>query len=220
MKFELIGKTKGKVTWVKGFTIKLGQKDKRPAAQMRLMATVSNTILDTFSAGMREFLFEKAKGSEKVQKQLEGVEVVSDLPNLREPGVKLGALHWEDEQTGCTITIDRAIDPIVLKDCKVDNFKIAAKDGGSVQVFFTVTTGELDQDTSGSLLMLNQIEIMFELVGPAPLSAKQAQLTEEEQPLGDGNTPLKALQASTKTATKAPGKGKPDAANAKVKRRA
>jgi len=200
MKLEFIGHTKGKVTKVLGFTIKMGQKDTRPAAQMRVMATVPNSILDKFSPGMREFLFEKAKTSEKTQKQLEGIEVVSDLPNLREPGVKLGALHWEDEQTGCTFIVDRAIDPLKLGDCKVNKFKIAPKDGGSVQVFFTLTTGEIDQETAGQLLLLNQTEIVFELTAPEPLSAKQRVIEEEQTPEG-------ALKAAVKKdAPKAPAK--------------
>lgn len=199
MNVEFIGKTKGKITKVGGFTIKMGQKDTRAAVQFRCMATVPNSILDKFSPGMREFLFERAKGSEKVQKQLEGVEVVSDLPNLREPGVKLGALHWDDEQTGCTFSIDRAINPITLKDCKANKFKIAPKDGGSVQVFFTVTTGELDRETSGDMLLLNQQEIQFELVAPAPISEKQQELEEDD---GPGLTPVKALANSAKAEKK------------------
>jgi hypothetical protein len=190
MRLEFIGHTKGKVTKVGGFTIKLGQKDTRPAAWLRVMATVPNDVLDKFSPGMREFLFEKAKGGEKVQKQLDGVEVVSDLPNLREPGVKLGALHWDDEQTGCAFIVDRAIDPIKVGDCKVNKFKIAPKDGGTVQVFFTLTTGELDRETAGELVLLNQQEIVFELTAPAPLSSKQ-QSIEPEEP---GLTPLQAMK--------------------------
>jgi hypothetical protein len=173
MRFELIGKTKAKFTKVQPFCIKLGQKDTRPAAQLRVMATVSNAILDKFSPGLREFLFEKAKGSEKVQKQLDGVEVISDLPNLREPGVKLGALHWDDEQTGCTLVIDRAIDPIRLPDCKIDKFKIASRDGGSVQVFFTATTGEIDRDTAGDLLLMHQADVVIELTAPEIISQQQ-----------------------------------------------
>lgn len=226
MRLEFIGKTKGKVTKIHGFTIKLGQKDTLPAAQIRVMATVSNTILDQFTPGMREWLFEKAKGSEKTQKQLEGVEVVSDMPNLREPGVKLGALHWDDEQTGCTFTVDRAIDPIVVKDCKAGKFTIAAKDGGSVQVFFTLTTGELDRETAGNLLLLNKSDILFELT--AAQVHQQGEL-EDEKPAADdkggastppavksrrgGGNPITPIAALKKAA-------KNDAANAAGKARA
>lgn len=182
MRFELIGKTKAKFTKVMPFCIKLGQKETRPAAQLRVMATVSNAVLDKFSPGLREFLFEKAKGSEKVQKQLDGVEVLSDLPNLREPGVRLGALHWDDEQTGCTLIIDRAIDPICLPDCKIEKFKIVSKDGGSVQVFFTVTTGEIDRDTGGDLLLMHQAEVIIELTAPEIISQQQDLEEEQETP--------------------------------------
>lgn len=224
MKLEFCGKTKGKVTKVGGFTIKLGQKETLPAAQLRVMATVANSILDKFSPGMREFLFEKAKGSEKNQKQLEGIEVVSDLPNLREPGVKLGALHWDDEQTGCTFTVDRAIDPIVVKDCKASDFKIVARDGGSVQVFFTLTTGEIDRETAGDLLLLKSTEVLFEL--SAPQVHQQADIEDEDKdddqpgepaatpaPVKSRRgattlTPIKALEKATKTGGAANTEGK------------
>lgn len=189
MKVEFIGKTPAKMTKVQPFVIKLGQKDKRPAAQLRVMATVPNHILNTFAPGMREFLFEKAKGSDKVQKQLEGVEVVSELPNLREPGVKMGAIHWEDEQTGCTLTIDRAIEPIRLADGKANKFKIVPKDGGSVQVFFTYTTAEIDQETAGLLMLMHQADILIELTVPAPLQV-QGKIGDDDE---DQLTPEKAL---------------------------
>jgi hypothetical protein len=206
MRLQFIGKTKGKVVKVGGYTIKLGQSDKRSAAQFRVMATVSNAILDTFSPGLRAFLYEKAKANEKEQKQLDGIEVVSDLPTLREPGVKLGALRWEDEQTGCTFIIDRAINPIKLPDCKVEKIKLVAQDGGTVQVFFNCTTGELDRDTSGDLLLLNQQDIMFELTAPEP-AAQASIITEEEE--GPGYTPEQALADSMAEAgTAAEGRAK------------
>lgn len=223
MRLEFIGKTKGKVTNVTGYTIKLGQKDTRDAAQLRVMATVPNAVLDQFSPGMREFLFEKAKGSAKAQKQLEGVEVVSDLPSLREPGVKLGALHWDDEQTGCTFIVDRAIQPIKLSDCKASGFKIVARDGGSVQVFFTLTTGEIDRDTAGDVLLLKSKEIMFELTAAQVLQKD----IEDEKPgaddkggtstppavksrRGPGNpiTPIAALKKSVRNGSAANTAGK------------
>lgn len=224
MRLEFIGKTKGKVTKVNGYTIKLGQKDTRDAAQLRVMATVANSILDKFSPGMREFLFEKGKGSEKVQKQLEGVEVVSDLPNLREPGVKLGALHWDDEQTGCTFIVDRAIAPIKLADCKASDFKIVARDGGTVQVFFTLTTGEIDRETAGDMILLKSKDIMFELT--AAQVHQEQQDIEDEPAAGKGKgseaaapvksrrgagtvlTPIAALKKSEKTAANTEGKAR------------
>jgi hypothetical protein len=225
MRLEFIGKTKGKITKVGGFTIKLGQKDTLPAAQMRVMAEAPNSILDKFTPGMREFLFEKAKGSEKTQKQLEGIEVVSDLPTLREPGAKLGALHWEDEQTGSTFIVDRAIDPIRLPDCRASKFKIVPKDGGSVQVFFTLTTGEIDRETAGELLLLNKQDIMFELTAPQVHQRELDEPDDDEAPAdtstppaakgrrgGAALTPIDAL----KKADKATGK----AANASTKKKA
>lgn len=163
MRLEFVGKHKGRITEVAGFTIKLGQKDNRPAAQLHVRATAPNSILDKFSPRIRALLFEKAAGSERMQKQLEGIDVVSDLPNLTEEGSKLGTLSWNDEQTGCTFVIDRAIDPLKLRDCKASDFKIRSRDGGTVQVDFALITGEIDRDTAGDLLLLKDTDIMFEL---------------------------------------------------------
>jgi hypothetical protein len=199
MRLEFIGKTKGRITDVAGFTIKLGQKDNRPAAQLHVRATAPNAILDKFSPRIRTLLFEKAAGSEKMQKQLEGIEVVSDLPNLTEEGSKLGTLSWNDEQTGCTFIVDRAIDPLKLRDCKASDFKIRSRDGGTVQVDFTLVTGEIDRDTAGDLLLLKDTDIMFELEAA---QVHQQELPSEEdgdEPddagdgLGEELTPEKAL---------------------------
>lgn len=195
MRLEFVGKTKGKITKVGGYTIKLGQKETLPAAQMRVMATAPNAILNQFSPRMRELLYEKAKGSDKVQKQLEGVEVVSDLPNLTEEGAKLGALSWNDEQTGCTFIVDRAIDPLRLENCKATSFKIVSRDGGSVQVFFTLTTGEIDRETAGDLLLLKNTEILFELTAP---QVHQRKLEEDDDEAGEAAKPPPAAKSRRK----------------------
>lgn len=194
MRLQFIGKTKGKITDVHGFSIKLGQKDIRPAAQLSVVATTSNSILDQFSSRMLAVLFEKAAGSEKMQKQLEGIEVVSERPNLTEEGMKLGTLSWRDEQTGCTMFIDRATGPLKLPNCKADNFKIKCLDGGTVRVAFTLTTGEIDRDTAGDLLLLKDTDILFELTA-AQVHERQRDIEgeDDDEPTEEPLTPEKAL---------------------------
>lgn len=181
MRFELIGKTRAKLCKVENQSKKMGQKELLPAIKIRIMATVPNTVLEMFDPTLRAFLYEKTAPSDKEQKQLEGIEVVTDMPQLRQAGVKLGALHWEDEQTGCTLVIDFGLggdSNIVLGDCKVDNFKLVPKDGGTTQVFFTLFSTDVDRETLGDIGMLHQHEVEIEL--SAPKVAQQQALPETE----------------------------------------
>jgi hypothetical protein len=169
MRFELIGKTRAKLCKVENQSKKMGQKELVPAIKVRVMATVPNTVLEMFDPTLRGFLYEKTDGDGKEQKQLEGIEVVSDMPQLRQAGVKLGALHWDEVQTGCTLLIDYGMggdSNIVLGDCKVDNFKLVPKDGGTTQVHFTLFSTDVDRETLGDIGMLHQHEVEIELTAP------------------------------------------------------
>lgn len=200
MRFQLIGFHAGKLTKVEPFAIKLGQKQTLPAAKLRVMVTGPNKLLEQFDPALRAYLYEKAKADAVTQKTLDGIEVVSDLPTLREPGAKLGALKWDDEQTGCTFTIDHGIggeSNIVLRDCKASNWKIVPLDGGSVQVFFSLHTGELGRDTLGDLDVLHQQDVRFELQAPEPAPAGDLIQDDEGTPApGEEYTPEKALADS------------------------
>ncbi len=170
MRFELVGKTRAKLCKVENQSKKMGQKNLVPAIKIRVMATVANTVLAMFDPALRTFLYEKNGQGAKEQKQLEGVEVITDLPQLRQAGQKLGALHWADEMTGCKFVIDYGMggerSNIVLKDCKVDAFKLVPKDGGTTQVFFTVFSTDVDRESLGDLGLLHQHDVTVELEAP------------------------------------------------------
>lgn len=183
MKFELVGKTRAKLCKVENQSKKMGQKELLPAIKIRVMATVPNTVLEMFDPSLRTFLYEKNGQGAKVQKQLEGIEVITDLPQLRQAGAKLGALHWTDEMTGCRLSIDHGLggpSNITIGDCKVDNFKLVPKDGGTTQVFFTVFSTDVDRDSLGDLGLLHQHDVEIELTAPQA-SAQQS------IPLGDSD---------------------------------
>lgn len=187
MRFELIGKTRAKLVKVENQSKKMGQKELVPAVKVRVMATVPNTVLEMFDPTLRAFLYEKTAPNGKEQKQLEGIEVITDMPQLRQAGVKLGALHWEDEQTGCKLVIDYGMggdSNISIGDCKVDKFKLVPKDGGTTQVFFTLFSTDVDRETLGDIGMLHQHEVEIELT--APKIAEQKPLVEDEPEKGTG----------------------------------
>jgi hypothetical protein len=183
MRLEFIGKTKCRITKVSAYNHKLGQKELRHSVKLRVRATCPNSILDKFSPRIRGLLFAKAAGSEKMQKQLEGIEVVSDTPSLTEEGAKLGTLHWNDEQTGCTFVIDRAIDPILLKDCTVKDVDIISRDGGTVWVDFTLIPAEVDRTTGGDLMQMKDVDTFFEMTAPQ-VDDGQADVEDENDTAG------------------------------------
>ncbi|APW38486.1 hypothetical protein RD110_15805 [Rhodoferax koreense] len=188
MRFELIGKTRAKLCKVEPYAKKMGQKDLIPGIKIRVMATVPNNVLEMFDPSLRTFLYEKTPSSVKVQKQLEGIEIVSDLPQLRQAGARLGALHWNDEMTGCVFSIDHGIggpSNIKLRDSKVDSFKLVAKDGGTTQVFFTLYSTDVDRDSSGALNMLHQHEVEIELTAPQVAQQKSIPLDDKKDEEGE-----------------------------------
>lgn len=189
MRFELIGKTRAKLCKVEPQSKKMGQKELIPAIKIRVMATVANNVLEMFDPSLRTFLYEKNGQGAKVQKQLEGIEVITDLPQLRQAGVRLGALHWKDEMTGCVFSIDHGLggpSNIKLRDCKVDNFKLVPKDGGTTQVFFTLFSTDVDRESSGDLNMLHQHEVEIELTAPAVVAQKSIPIDDKDDEENSG----------------------------------
>lgn len=185
MRFELIGRTKAKFCKVSNSAHKLGQKKTVPEINIRVLVTVANTVLEMFDPSLRTFLYEKNGQAAKVQKQLDGVEVITDLPQLRQAGVKLGALHWNEEVTGAKLIIDRGLggrSNMVVEDCTLSDFKLVPKDGGTTQVFFTLKSTDVDRDSLGDLSMLHQHDVQIEVEAPAPSGMQQKPLQEDPFP--------------------------------------
>lgn len=115
---------------------------------------------------------------------------MSSLPNLRFPS--MGGLKWAKDLVGYTMVIEHGLggaSDITLLDCKVNNFKIDPKEGGTVEVKFRVQCStSLDERTLGKLSLLIQNEVPIMLTAP---EAKQEQ-QDLESPLpfkADKNEP-------------------------------
>jgi hypothetical protein len=118
-RFELIGKSKATVVDIDIQAMKMGQVDVQPAVCLTLRVPRPNAALSMIDATLRDFLYANNAGKPKVQAQLEGVEVVSDKPNLTPAAEALGAIHWEYEQSGCSLKIYNGVSghgDIKLKD--------------------------------------------------------------------------------------------------------
>ena len=110
MTFELESFTKTKITDVVVLSQKNREPDANPGAALTFHIATSNDTLDYFDGALRSFLFQKnANSSTSNQQDLDGVEPVSDRPNLTGIGMHVGRLHWDLELTGYSLTIDYGI---------------------------------------------------------------------------------------------------------------
>lgn len=184
MRLDFIGKTVAKIVNVNVLALKVGQTELKPAITLRLKVTAANDVLNKLDGALRKFLFEKGSNA-ATQGTLDGVQPVSDLPQLTAAAKMLGDLDWAEEQSGCTLTVHQAVTKIVLKDGTVDKVKICPQDGGSVDILFNFYAVDLDAETMGDLAVLHQHEVDIELELPAPLqkplkTEKPKQQTPEE----------------------------------------
>lgn len=203
MPFELIGKTRAKLTEVNVQSMKLGQTELKPAISLRFLVTLPNTALNMLSPTLREFLYERGSSGSSVQGTLEGVAPITDMPALTPAAVKLGAFSWREEQTGCVLVVHQGVTgdmTIKLRDGTRSIQKVAPKEGGTVDVTFDYDATDLDADTMGHLAVLKNHEPDIELTAPKIMrQAKLEQAKEngpQEKPAGDPVTPEKALAAA------------------------
>jgi hypothetical protein len=199
MRIEFIGKTKATITAIDIQSLKMGQTDVKPAVCIHFKVTQANSTLSMFDKKLLSFLFEKGNGA-STQQALEGIPVVSELPQLTAIAQALGAINWDGEQTGSTLKIYQGVtgdQDLKLGDCTVRKVKITPMEGGGVDYDFQVYTSDVDQETIGALGVLKSLTRDIELEAAQPASAKQRTLDDgkDEKKL----TPAKALEKSVQT---------------------
>lgn len=215
--FELPS-TKARLKKAEDKAIKIGQKDRRDAAKVRLSVHLPNSALEQFDPALRGILYGKGSPGEKAMRQakVEGMEEVTDFPSLTRTGQNLMTLNWGEEQTGCELVIDYGAgkgSDIVLREGTTKSFKISLQEGGSVKVDFTVhaPTDGLSNEVLGKLHRLHETDVTITLKGP---QIDQTSIDDvDTKPAGGGNvvTPIAALAGSVKRevdAANKPGSGK------------
>lgn len=203
MRFECIGKTKGKLLAVAPQTKKMGQKDLQPAVKVRIRAMVANSALEMIYPGLRQFFYETSNQAATEQKTLEGIQVVTDMPQLKPIGELIPSFRPPKlQQTGCRLSLDYGTGGsanIVLGGAIVDKFKIDFQDGGMTPIEFDVFSTDVDHDTFGVLSMLVNHDIEFELTAPE-IVQQDLQDEAEQKPTkskkGARQTPEQALAAA------------------------
>lgn len=117
--------------------------DQRSGVRLAVEQIWPNSYLDFFDKDMRQTYFQKARGKTAAQPQLEGVDLVSDLPSLTNLGVGVETIHWHPEMTGYTFIISRGAGmarnhSLRFEDCVLRGFQLTFQEGGSVKAKYFV----------------------------------------------------------------------------------
>ena len=198
MRFELIGKTKAKIIAVHPQTKKLGQKDLQAAVKIRVRVMVTNTALEMIYPGLRQFFYESSNQAATEQKTIDGLQVVTDMPQLKPIGTMVPAMRFDKlEQTGSKVKLDygRGGDAdIVLNHADLSKFKAAFNDGGMTPIEFDAFSTDVDHDTFGKLCTLINHDTEIEVI--APEITQQDIEDEDDEPEDTRQTPLQGLAAA------------------------
>jgi hypothetical protein len=158
--FQLTEATEAALASITTRTEKHGDEDV-PAVSLSLSIDCANTMLDLIDPKIRHALYTAIED----QEQLPGIEPAT--PVLRCNSFDTIALTTAHE--GWTLEVDDSIDeaaPMVFGGCKVDKFRVDAKQGGSVTLRIRVGTSDLDAERLGALGMHNGRLIWVRLLAP------------------------------------------------------
>jgi len=170
MTFALETPTKTKITDV----VVLSQKNRtpgdNPGAALSFSMLLANEHLSYFDGSLKSFLYTKSAASSQGQAALDGVEPVSDMPNLTSAGGKVGKLHWKIDLTGYELTIDYGTggpkSNVVLADSALSGFVFTPKEGGSFQLDFDAESQDVPEKVFGKLATLKNTEVSILLTPP------------------------------------------------------
>jgi hypothetical protein len=176
-------------------------KDVVPAVDLKLSIDAANGMLDQFDDQLRGMLYHRAAPApDGTQPGLDGVDEISDVPNLRAPLLQ-GPFKWGKDFTGYTLTIDYGTggkSNIELAQCLVNQIAFEPKEGGTVSISWRLQCAKgLDEKVLGKLATLVQhdVQIMLE----PPTLADDLVSTAAAPDVGDPpaqQTPEEALAAT------------------------
>lgn len=203
-RFELPAKTRLHIINVHPRREKHGDENKT-AVDVKVRWETTNTALAMLDPQLMGALYFKGAGAAAApQATIEGVEAISDMPNLRFP--RMLPFSWELDLSGYTFRVDYGTggkSDLVLGGCDVNKFKVFPKEGGTSIIELRIQCSGPEERVLGKLSMLIDQKIEATLVGP-----------EETQQAGIGGDPAAdgdAAAAARKFADQAwpfPGKGK------------
>lgn len=202
--FELETATKAKQTDLEVLSQKNRPADSNPGVVLSFMAERPNSALSELSGHLRSAMYCKNANAEaSPQRGLEGVEPISDLPNLTDMGEHIGRFTWAYKQTGCTLTYDYGAggaSNIVLKDVTVEALHVTCKEGGTTTWQWKCEINDVDVAVFGKLATFKNREVSILLHGP---TVEQGDIDDAPAP------PVRAAKVKKAQAT---GSGEPEGA--------
>ena len=147
--FQITEMTEAHVASVTNRTEANGNK-RVPAVSIGLEMTVPNTMLDLIDGSIRHALYKAVEG----QDELPGVDPATPVLRCN----SLDSVSLVTSHEGWTLKVDDGIDdtqPMTFGACKVDRFRVDAKQGGRVVLRFRVGTSDIDAERLGKLGMHN-----------------------------------------------------------------
>lgn len=148
--------------------------------------SLTNDVLIEFDGNLRHFLFTRAAANSDAQGKLEGVPPVSDTSNLTTLGAHLGTLKWKQDMSGYTLVVDLGLggkrSNIELSDCALSQWRLTAKEGGTVVAKVNLDAPDVAESAFGKLAKLKSREIEIRLVAP--------EVSDEAQQDAEGKWPF------------------------------
>ncbi len=204
--FHLSQATKAKVLDVQVLSQKNRQPDENPGAKISLELQLTNHCLDYFDPNLRGFLFHKGPGSVSARNAtLDGIEEVSDLPNLTPAAMKIPVLKWAQEFSGYRLVIDQGTggkkSDLEIPDALLSNFRFFPKEGGTLIAKVTIESANVDARQWGMLAKLKSrpVEVKLEAPTEAPPQSATTEKPTKESKKADAAT--KAFVAGAPAAT-------------------
>jgi hypothetical protein len=156
------------------------------AIDLKLSTILSNTVLNLFRPGLRQWLYFKSSTprpiAEDAQRALE-LDEPNDLPDLRFP--ELNIIKWHADQEGRILTLDYGLggkSNVKLTDCRANEWRLECMQGGSVKVTFRVQRVQPDKRAVGELSGMLKHEVQAMLVGsPETESLLESQPDDEDE---------------------------------------
>ncbi|MGJ7500114.1 hypothetical protein ACSFBF_07115 [Variovorax sp. ZT5P49] len=170
--FSLPEFTKVKVLDVTVLSQKNRPAGANPGVCLNVQADLPNYVLSEFDPALRNTLFTKSAAAETAKDKrqtLPGVEPISDLPNLTSIARHVRKVAWSEKLTGYSGEIDHGIggkSNLPLTDATLENFRFAAKEGGTVAAWWSIEMIDVPKLTMGELTMLKSREVPIKLLEP------------------------------------------------------
>jgi hypothetical protein len=164
MTFELTTPTTARLAHVNMRTEKHGEDD-ATAIDLKFTMAAANDALAMFHPRLREALYFNRDG-EQGQESVEGVPPA--LPNRLFPS--MAPIAWDTELSGATVIVDYGLggeSNITFGDCRVNAFKLAPIEGGSVEITFRVQTSDIPAGALDKLSGLLNRETQVTVTCPA-----------------------------------------------------